>query len=171
MRWGTQSCAGTDPKFPSLQLLLPVPKPGATAQRALLSLPHLRPASGPPLPPAGPLRGLSQLPALPVPAASHRGRPAPRLCAAGPSAVSPASSPHAPPHRGPPAAALAHAAHRWEPGSIRGEAEALVVGHSGGRRGFWPVLAIPWGPTPSVICGGEGSLVFNWVCSMVKSRT
>lgn len=40
------------------------------------------------------------------------------------------------------------------PGGVRGEAEALVVGHSGGRQGFWLVLAIPWGPTPSVIYGG-----------------
>lgn len=112
MRRTLRAAGGIDPVVLSLQLLLPVPEPGATTQQALLYLPRLHPATGPPLPPAGPLRGLSQLPALPVPAAScHRG-PAPRLCAAGPCPVSPASSPHAPPHRHPPPAALAHAAHR-----------------------------------------------------------
>uniref|UniRef100_G1SD06 Uncharacterized protein n=1 Tax=Oryctolagus cuniculus TaxID=9986 RepID=G1SD06_RABIT len=87
--------------------------PGAAAQRALPCLPRLRPAPGPPLPPAGPLRGLPQLPALPVPAAPRRGRPAPRLRAAGPRAGSPAARPGAPAHGRAPAAALAHAAHRW----------------------------------------------------------
>ncbi|XP_011896953.1 PREDICTED: probable palmitoyltransferase ZDHHC24 isoform X4 [Cercocebus atys] len=93
-------------------LLLPVPKPGAATQRTLLCLPRLHPASGPPLPTAGPLRGLRQLPAVPVPAASCRRRPAPHLRAAGTCTVGPAASPHAPPHGCPPPASLAHAAHR-----------------------------------------------------------
>lgn len=76
--------AGRPWSGPGLGLLLPVPKPEATTQRALLRLAPLHPAPGPPRPPAGPPRALPQLPDLRVSAASRRRRPAARLCAAGP---------------------------------------------------------------------------------------
>lgn len=149
-----RAAGGTDAVVASLQLLLPVPKPGATTQWALLCLPCLHPSSGSPLPPAGPLCGIPQLPALPVPVASCCGRPAPHLCAAGPCPVSPPASPRAPPHRSPPPAALAHAAHRWGAWEASTEAEALVVGHSGGGWNFRLVLLVmAWGPSSNVIYG------------------